>query len=132
MSDDVKDIPPALTAEQWTRGAFVRGSFVDGAYKMPGAQIALRTEGDSTRLIVAKDGATIVFEDVAEFAALIALANEALRRFDDPRAIRHEHMPALLAGSIIAGGIGSPADEFHELYEGLESYLPPLTKSDAR
>jgi hypothetical protein len=141
---DIREIPWALGDEQWNRGAFTRGSFVDGVYKMAGAQIALHTEGESTRLIIAKDGATIAFDDVTEFAALIALANEALRRVYDPRAMGHQQVELLrIAAEKINIELTLPSEDepelriekleaqsqiysdLHELADALESYLAP-------
>lgn len=119
QNDDAPDIPPALNERQWQGFQFARGPIQLAIMDPPGLVCLVRSD---------EVQATAVLNDVNDLAALIALANEALRRFDDPRAILAKHV-ALLR-KIADGRWESDIEEdkygeLHELADALASYLKP-------
>jgi methyl-accepting chemotaxis protein len=128
-NNDAPDIPPALTAEEWNLGYSSRALFV----KFTREGIA-----GNPRLDIEVKQAPL--SDVGDLAALIALANEALRRFDDPRAFTRDIVGDLrsaasnvkmIADQIdptdagVAGIVRARADRLEEFADALESMLPP-------
>lgn len=136
MSDrHTTDIPPALSDEQWAKGEYRTIS------------VRATLQGQSLE-IVDREIHEPGIADVSDAAALIALLNELLRRFDDPRAVTREHVSRLreIAEWIgeqpapRAGDITNPSDDsqyraivadserlnlLHDLADVIESYLPP-------
>lgn len=136
QDDDAPDIPPALSAREWQRLQFQGPAFnvfVDGA----------------VGLIVSDGAEPVEADSVKKIAALIALANEALRRFDDPRAVLRQHVALLrlAAKSLEWHGVADlmpePEEEalyreadllpsrLHEFADALESMLPPQEHNNA-
>lgn len=121
--NDAPDIPPALSAEEWRKRFTVR----------PGPAHVIFYEGQRSALCVGQQttaGPVVVLQDVNDLAALIALANAEMRRFDDPRAILREHVTLLRevadAYEHDTAGIGDDrSDRVREFADALESYLPP-------
>jgi len=137
MDDDAKDIPPALSGGEW----------FDLYTTRPGDARVQIYLGERHALCIGKRGPDriIVLNDVNDLAALIALANETLRRMDDPRAITREQVSDLrdaisnlerlsdslserpdLADSAYPLAVRRRADALSDVVDALESYLPPI------
>lgn len=129
MSDEHEsDIPPALSALEWNASE-TKGR---GPHKSVDIWLA---EKDVERrfpamLLISDDevdpGAAVQLHDANDVAALITLANELLRRFDDPRAFTHKHVSLIRTMADRSIGLRE-CGELHELADALESMLPPLT-----
>lgn len=143
QSDDAPEIPPALTRDEWMKLYSERSG--------KGKERVSIYHGQRNALCVGSENPIAVLADVNDIAALIALANESIRGFDDPRAILAKHIKLLRAAAtcceiddwhIATALFGDPdrltdsnadirradlASEYHELADALESYLPPGT-----
>lgn len=115
--DHAPDIPPAMSESEWADVAKYGVNYLR-------AESGPRTWWNG--------------DDANEVAAIIALANETLRRFDDPRALLREHVALLRQASraledhhvyvyVATDGdcepepVSSALDEFAD---ALQSYLP--------
>lgn len=139
--DDAPDIPPALSANQWKQAR---------AYHAANPQVIKLEEINSRLVLTITDekfeADALTVSDVAGLAALIALANEALRRFDDPRAFRREHVRLIRSciqrmdadeKAAWDGGDDEKASEINEatdnlaaLADALDSMLPPRKEGE--
>lgn len=147
--EDAPDIPPALSDRDWQRrGTGIATSTVHRQID----PVMIRREHDVLIISGRGDGNEIEIRDADHLAALIALANDTLRQFDDPRALIREHVTLLrelaerLGEESIStverpeGRIGVTVDDLrpdldrfgmiHELADAIESYLPPLTPEE--
>jgi len=135
VSDEkTTDIPPALSDEQWARGEYRTIS------------VRATLQGQSLE-IVDREIHEPGIADVSDAAALVALLNELLRRFDDPRAVTRQHVDMLRAAAFRIEQI-IPTDidrqwreekssanretrsQLLELADVFESYLPPESSVD--
>jgi hypothetical protein len=146
MDDDAADIPPALSASEW--------NVLEAKRRNGELEISVAKYGDELAKLYVWDsqvdpGASTQVDDANDVAAVIALSNELLRRFDDPRAFTREHVELLrdLANRIgeesisyrveasdpeklgISAADLAPdfrqIDLLNDLADALESYLPP-------
>lgn len=134
MSDDASDIPPALSAREWSRNTFERPAFL--------VSVAV-----DDALIVSDGSEGIFTSDVGQIAAIIALAYESLRRFDDPRAFLRKQVATLRrmqermlaevdemaadARGDAAQSAQDDANDLGDLADALDSMLPPA-RSDSQ
>lgn len=121
--DDAPDIPPALSEKEW-------GDLF--AYDRRTTIMIMGADSDKRELSLAGGGHNVRISDADDLAALVALANEMLRRFDDPRAILRGHVTLLreVADAYEHDTAGLDDDRsarVHEFADALESYLPPET-----
>ncbi len=128
MSDDAPDIPPALTEQEW--GAEVRSVMSGKGPMLVSIPGALVFSNGPYELPVAS------FRNANDIAAIIALANEQLRQFDDPRAFTHDVVKLLreVADAYEHDTAGLGDDRFsrvHEFADALESMLPPESLTNA-
>lgn len=120
MTDEVRDIPPALSAEDWQGKTYWPD---DGPMIRADLQLGLRVSDGGE--------AVNVGEDVSHLAALIALANAAMND-EDPRKLTHDtvrvlrQLPAFLHGAGMADDPDGAAHFVSDLADVIESYLPPV------
>lgn len=127
IDDRQNDMPPALPAESWAPS----NPSTHRVRTSTPLAIAVENVADHAALVITpKNQPRITFRDVGDIVALIALANEVLRRFDDPRAFTRESIELLrgVADAYEHDTAGSGDDRaacLHEFADALESMLPP-------
>lgn len=140
--DDAPDIPPALSETEWLSGRAKRETFTQFTLRDVPETVANGGSIVSGGCVlgIADSAGVISVSDSDALAALIALANEALRRMDDPRAIRREHVALLRQSSDALENhhvdLYVPTDSDHEpepvssalleFADAIESYLQPI------
>lgn len=138
-NNDAPDIPPALIYDEWASRATTIAHY-GNRFVACIREKDQTPERDALVLTEIPDTGEVWIEDVGDLARIIALANEVMRSYDDPRAFTREIVGDLrsaasnvkmIADQIdptdagVAGIVRARADRIDEFADALESMLPP-------